>query len=135
MWGLDCWYILEKRVTLHYLFSPFLNVTNRRAEDGLNGVSSNPRSPLNWPNHAFGKPHKSSATNPSFHVCSSIKSNRFFSNVSLLVVSGMGFGMMSGVTSYIRSLAESSGPGVMQCESCPSADVFFIGGTNALFPF
>ncbi|KAI8815411.1 gamma-secretase subunit Aph-1 [Cladochytrium replicatum] len=41
-------------------------------------------------------------------------------------VAGFGFGLISGLTMYITQLAESWGPGVILCNSCPSVDVFFV---------
>ncbi|KAI8818601.1 gamma-secretase subunit Aph-1 [Fimicolochytrium jonesii] len=49
---------------------------------------------------------------------------------------GLGFGLMSGLTLYLTQLAESSGPAILPCSSCPGADVFFIGAvTTNLFIF
>ncbi|KAJ3147616.1 gamma secretase complex protein [Geranomyces variabilis] len=51
-------------------------------------------------------------------------------------VTGLGFGIMSGLISYISQLAESSGPAILPCASCPGTDVFFIGAiTTCLFIF
>lgn len=45
-------------------------------------------------------------------------------------VLGLGIGLMSGLTTYATSLAESAGPAIVPCDSCPGADVFFIGGES-----
>ncbi|KAJ3186586.1 gamma secretase complex protein [Gaertneriomyces sp. JEL0708] len=51
-------------------------------------------------------------------------------------VLGLGMGLMSGLTSYLPQLAESAGPAVLPCSSCPGADVFFISAiTTFLFIF
>ncbi|KAJ3014787.1 hypothetical protein HKX48_004963 [Thoreauomyces humboldtii] len=42
-------------------------------------------------------------------------------------VTGLGFGAMSGLISYIPQLAESSGPAILESQSCPGMDVFFLG--------
>ncbi|TPX70588.1 hypothetical protein SpCBS45565_g01659 [Spizellomyces sp. 'palustris'] len=51
-------------------------------------------------------------------------------------VTGLGFGIMSGLTLYLSQLAESSGPAILACNSCPGMDVFFVGAlTTCLFIF
>lgn len=41
-------------------------------------------------------------------------------------VSGYGFGLTSALITYISTLVQSIGPGVMMCPSCPQATLFFI---------
>ncbi|KAJ1343179.1 hypothetical protein BSLG_002205 [Batrachochytrium salamandrivorans] len=55
-----------------------------------------------------------------------------FNRVHHAVAAGFGIGMMSGIVSYITPLTESASPGIMNCNSCPGADVFFIGGMLCL---
>ncbi|KAI8920124.1 gamma-secretase subunit Aph-1 [Powellomyces hirtus] len=51
-------------------------------------------------------------------------------------VTGLGFGIMSGLISYVSQLAESTGPAIVRCNSCPGVDVFFMGAiTTSLFIF
>ncbi|KAI8848992.1 gamma-secretase subunit Aph-1 [Chytridium lagenaria] len=50
--------------------------------------------------------------------------------------SGLGFGLMSGLVTYMTQLAETLGPGILVCKSCPMADLFFISAlTTCLFIF
>ncbi|KAI8637911.1 gamma-secretase subunit Aph-1 [Parasitella parasitica] len=49
-------------------------------------------------------------------------------------VSGFGYALMSSLVGYISLLAESIGPGVMMCPSCPAATLYFISAiTTSLF--
>ncbi|KAI8618405.1 gamma-secretase subunit Aph-1 [Chytriomyces sp. MP71] len=51
-------------------------------------------------------------------------------------VSGLGFGFMSGLVMFVTQLANSSDPGIIVCQSCPSHDMFFISAlTTCLFIF
>ncbi|KAI9208904.1 gamma-secretase subunit Aph-1 [Polychytrium aggregatum] len=55
---------------------------------------------------------------------------------SWAVVSGFGFGAMSGLVSYISQLSLTINPGILVCKSCPSLDVFFVSAiTTCLFVF
>lgn len=92
-----------------------LSLCHSKAEKGLNTISRTPNSPLNRPRNAFG--------NDFSHERFSCVKFTF-----VLIVTGLGFGIMSGLTSYISQLAESSGPAILPCNSCPGTDVFFIGG-------
>nr|KAJ3418437.1 gamma secretase complex protein [Polyrhizophydium stewartii] len=59
-----------------------------------------------------------------------------FNRVQNAFAAGYGFGIISGLITYITPLAESTSPGVMECSSCPGSDVFFIGAiTTCLFIF
>jgi gamma-secretase subunit APH-1 len=49
---------------------------------------------------------------------------------------GMGFGVASGMVTYIMQLVESLGPGVLPCRACPQLDIFSIGALlTSLFIF
>lgn len=49
---------------------------------------------------------------------------------------GYGYGLVSALVFYINPLSESSSPGVIQCNSCPGAEVYFIGAIlSCLFIF
>ncbi|KAI9094035.1 gamma-secretase subunit Aph-1 [Phlyctochytrium arcticum] len=51
-------------------------------------------------------------------------------------VTGLGFGIMSGLTLYLPQLAESAGPAILTTNSCFDGDVFFINAiTTCIFIF
>ncbi|KAF9428239.1 gamma secretase complex protein [Podila epigama] len=39
---------------------------------------------------------------------------------------GLGFGLMFGAISYITTLVQSLGPGVLMCNSCPALSLYFV---------
>eukprot|EP00842_Homolaphlyctis_polyrhiza_P005629 jgi/Hompol1/6067/HPOL_004862-RA len=47
---------------------------------------------------------------------------------------GFGFGVCSALITFIKPLVESISPGIIECQSCPGSDVFFVGAiTTSLF--
>ncbi|KAK9762645.1 hypothetical protein K7432_011425 [Basidiobolus ranarum] len=53
---------------------------------------------------------------------------------SYAFVTGLGFGWVSGLVSYITLLAEALGPGMLPCISCPSVSLYFVSAIiTALF--
>ncbi|GBC07350.1 hypothetical protein RclHR1_00740033 [Rhizophagus clarus] len=56
-------------------------------------------------------------------------------NVSAFAfASGLGFGLMNGLVTYINPLIISVGSGVIMCKSCPTLTLFFTGAiTTCLF--
>ncbi|CAO3690377.1 unnamed protein product [Umbelopsis vinacea] len=49
-----------------------------------------------------------------------------FNRSAFAFVSGFGFGLTSALITYISTLVQSIGPGVLMCPSCPQASLFFI---------
>ncbi|CAO3678467.1 unnamed protein product [Umbelopsis ramanniana] len=45
-------------------------------------------------------------------------------------VAGFGFGLTSALVTYISTLVQMIGPGVIMCPSCPSVTLFFISAIN-----
>ncbi|RIA90081.1 gamma-secretase subunit Aph-1 [Glomus cerebriforme] len=50
-----------------------------------------------------------------------------FNRSTFAFVSGLGFGFMNGLVTYINPLVSSVGSGVIMCKSCPTLTSFFIG--------
>ena len=48
---------------------------------------------------------------------------------ALSAVSGLGFGIMSSLISYIAVLAESAGPGLLANSSCAPLSTYYVLGT------
>ena len=46
------------------------------------------------------------------------------------LVAGYGFGLTSALVTYISTLVQMIGPGVIMCPSCPSTTLFFISAIN-----
>jgi anterior pharynx defective protein 1 len=92
------------------------NFMVRRAEKGLHTTAKRPTSRLNRSSFALGK--------HGYHSCSS------YSNDVLLLASGLGFGLIYALTTYISLLSQSLGPGSPMAPTCPTISIFFLSGKD-----
>ncbi|KAI9317405.1 Aph-1 protein-domain-containing protein [Dichotomocladium elegans] len=57
-----------------------------------------------------------------------------FNRTIFAFVTGFGYALTTSLVSYVSTLVESIGPGVMMCSSCPQATTFFVSAvTTSLF--
>ncbi|KAI8899071.1 gamma-secretase subunit Aph-1 [Globomyces pollinis-pini] len=62
----------------------------------------------------------------------SISSNSHFNSLHHSFAIGYGTGFMSALVHFINPLAQTTGPGILTCQACPSTNVFFIGAIITL---
>ncbi|KAH8556128.1 Aph-1 protein-domain-containing protein [Umbelopsis sp. PMI_123] len=55
-----------------------------------------------------------------------LKQTPTFTSSFCVLVSGFGFGLTSALVTYISTLVQTIGPGVIMCPSCPNATLFFV---------
>lgn len=84
-------------------------------------VSKNPKSLYNRSVFAFGEHHFNS---PMPYLLAHLTSFPY------VLVAGYGFGLTSALVTYISTLVQMIGPGVIMCPSCPSVTLFFISAIN-----